>query len=38
MDNITKILLRQDSKANWETNNTVLSAGEIGVAFDNGSV
>ena len=38
MDNISKILLRQDSKANWENANTILGAGELGVAFDNSKV
>lgn len=31
---IKKILLRRDSRANWETNNPVLSEGEIGVILD----
>ena len=31
---IKKILLRRDSRANWEANNPVLSEGEIGVILD----
>lgn len=30
----TQILLRNDSKANWEQYNPVLAAGEVGVEFD----
>ena len=35
MDNITKILFRQDTEINWETVNPILSIGEPGVAIDN---
>ena len=38
MVDITKILLRRDTKANWESNNPILSEGEPVVAFENNQV
>lgn len=34
MENITKIIFRQDTRSNWESVNPVLSVGEPGIEID----